>query len=151
MELAFKQGLQKAVVNSLVEKLSEIKRSLDETNDAKNQETKSSAGDKYETSREMIQFESDKLESQFNKTKLQLHEINAINTEKKIESVTQGALVKTNLNTLFFSIPLGNFKFEEQELFLLSMASPMGQILRNKKLGDKVSFNGNTIEILGII
>lgn len=151
MELAFKQGLQKAVESSLLEKLNEIRKSLDETNDAKNQETKSSAGDKYETSREMIQFESDKLESQFNKTKLQLHELSAINTEKNFENVTQGALVKTNLNTLFFSIPLGNFKFEEQDLFLLSMASPMGQILRNKKLGDKVSFNGNTIEILGII
>ena len=54
------------ISNSIKEKISILKLELDSIQNEKNNITKSSAGDKFETSRSTMQIEYDKLNNQIN-------------------------------------------------------------------------------------
>ena len=59
----FKKKVIKIISNSLNEKIKILEKELKQINYEKNNQTKSSAGDKYETSRSSMQIEYDKLNS----------------------------------------------------------------------------------------
>ena len=72
----------------------------------------------------------------------------------KVDSVSQqveyGSIVKTNLGTYFIAVGLGVVEVEQQKIFCISLASPIGQAIRDKKVGDKVNFQNRVIEILKV-
>ena len=74
----------------------------------KSNETKSSAGDKYETSREMMQQSENRLNESIAYIQEQIRQINQLITLKTFNAVESGALVQTNK---------GNF-FSKKNLFL---------------------------------
>jgi len=63
--------------DKLVSKLESLKISLIQTIESRNSDTKSSAGDKFETSREMAQIEIKKLDDQIKKTQQFLFDLKA--------------------------------------------------------------------------
>jgi len=63
--------------DKLVSKLESLKISLIQTIESRNSDTKSSAGDKFETSREMAQIEIKKLDDQIQKTQQFLFDLKA--------------------------------------------------------------------------
>ena len=77
--------------------------------------------------------------------------INKINPTAKKLSVTLGSLVKTNHGWLHISVPLGNLKIDETNIMVVSLVSPIGQILQNKNAGESVQFNGKKWEILRVL
>lgn len=106
-------------------------------------------GDKYETSTELINQERNKLESVKSKWSSHLITINKIDLNPK-NQVTFGSLVKTSINYLFISVPLGLVNFDELKIACVSIKSPIAQELLNKKVGDFISLNGKKIKILEI-
>ena len=80
-------------------KAKKSKKSFQESLDS---ETKSSAGDKYETGRAMVQIELEKNQAQYNKflkLKNELKQIDPIVIKSKIE---YGSIVVTNNGNFFF-------------------------------------------------
>ena len=113
--------------------------------------SESTAGDKHNTSRAMMHIEEEKLNEQFAQL-LQLKKlINKINPNKTNLSITLGSLIKTNHGWLYISIPLGNLTINEIQIMVVSLVSPIGQILQNKKVGESVQFNGKKWEILNVL
>lgn len=112
-----------------------------------NEETKSSAGDKYETGRAMMQLELEKNAVQLAEaTKLKLT-LDQIDPGKKSDVVQLGSLVSTTQGHYYISISAGKFDMKGTTVFAVSAASPVGAKLLGLKKGDNVDFNGKTFLI----
>lgn len=136
-----KSAILQTAKSLLTSKLEDIQSELNELNDALANETKSSAGDKYETSREMIHQEQEKLSELQGNTKRMLDLLSTA-SGKSVESIHAGSLVQT-LNSLFFiSVPLGKIMHESEPVFFISPSSPLAQAFMKKKAGDSIVFNG---------
>lgn len=114
-------------------------------------ETKSSAGDKYETSREMMNQEKGKLQSQMSVLNQQLETLTEINPTVKFNKVGLGSFVKTSAANYFISISYGKVLVGEEEFFMISAITPLAQQLLNKTEGDQITWNGKSIEIKSVM
>ena len=112
--------------------------------------SESTAGDKHNTSRAMMHIEIEKFSKQLAQL-LQLKKLIAkINPEKKTEVVTLGSLVETNNGWLSVTVPLGRVKVENEEIMVISLASPVGQALHGKKTGQSTHFNEKTWKVISV-
>ncbi|WP_375579585.1 hypothetical protein ABWH96_00475 [Marivirga tractuosa] len=124
-----------------------ISKEIESVKDSMGSDTKSSAGDKYETGREMMNQERDKLQSQLGVIDRQLESLNQVKTNKKFEEIDFGALVKTTLADYFISISYGKFSMHTKDVFMISAVTPLAQLMMGKRAGDKVNWNGKEILI----
>ena len=111
------------------------------------EDTKSSAGDKYETNREMMQAEMSRNEMNLAKALTLKDELNRINLEAEHKQVAIGSMVVTQNGTYFLSIGIGVVQLENEKIFCISEASPIGALLIGKKVGDSIDFRGQKISI----
>ena len=146
-----KQKLIICITNSLNEKIQILEEERNSINKEKNEITKSSAGDKFETSRSTLQIEYDKLNHQIIQLKDQLNKIVLIESNKTFSKIRYGALVITNSSYYLVSIGLGKYSIDNKSVFVISLTSPIGQILVDKKRGDYIIFNNKKEEIIDII
>lgn len=130
-------GVIKSTLNN---KCTELLDSINSIRQSQVNETKSSAGDKFETSREMMQVELDKNQAQMAKAQKMLHQLLQIDLNKKHITCEFGSLVKTNNGFFLLGIPLGKVNYGEQTIFVISLASPLGQFMLNKKKKETFQF-----------
>ena len=137
----FKRKVIEIISNSLDEKIKTLEKELKQINYEKNNQIKSSAGDKYETSRATMQIEYDKLNSNLQNLKINLNKINIIDSYKKYKKVAYGALVKTKSSYYLISVGLGKFVVEGKNIFAISLSSPVGKSLFDKKKEESTIIN----------
>tara|TARA_B100000579_G_scaffold416324_1_gene411780 strand:+ start:1219 stop:1665 length:447 start_codon:yes stop_codon:yes gene_type:complete len=147
----FKDKVLNEITVSLRDKILIIENELNILSEEKNNITKSSAGDKFETSRSTMQIEHDKLNNQLIQKNNQLKKIELLDTKKKYKSVNYGCLVITNTNNYLISVGLGQYIIDDHSVYAISLSSPIGKILLDKKKGDSFIFNNNTEKIIDII
>jgi len=102
-------------------------------------ETKSSAGDKHETGRAMLQLEMEKAGQQLtsiNQMKIVLSRIQINPTSV----VKLGSLIITDNANYFLAISAGEILVEGMTYFAISPGSPIGKLLLGKQVGDTVNF-----------
>ena len=104
-------------------------------------ETKSSAGDKHETGRAMIQLEMEKAGQQLSEINLMQEVLTKISVDKTSEVSCLGSLIKTTKGTYFLAVSVGQIKVEKEGYFIISVKSPIGKQLLGKKCGDNIPFN----------
>ena len=143
----FKKKIIEIISNSLNEKIKILEKELKQINYEKNNKTKSTAGDKYETSRSSMQIEYDKLNSNL---KINLNKINLIDSYKKYKKVAYGALVKTKSSYYLISVGLGKFIIEGKNIFIISLSSPVGKSLFDKKKEESIIVNDIEDKIIEI-
>ena len=146
----FKKKVIEIISNSLNEKIKILEKELKQINYEKNNQTKSSAGDKYETSRSSMQIEYDKLNSNLQNLKINLNKINLIDSYKKYKKVGYGALVKTKSSYYLISVGLGKFIIEGKNIFIISLSSPVGKSLFDKKKEEPIIINDIDDKIIEI-
>lgn len=134
----------------LKSKIDRLKTELTLLDKSQNSETKSSMGDKYETSREMMQRERDQLSQNLSIFLKMQDQFLKINFNTNNQSVTIGNLVTTNYGQFLISIALGEIKFKQENIYVISLASPIGKILLGKKINEKFVFAGRNYQILTI-
>lgn len=138
-------------ISKLLEyKISEVEEELNLLTKDKNEITKSSAGDKFETSRATIQSEFDKVSINLIKLKDQLRKIKLISITNKPQKIRYGTLVKTSNSIYMVSIGYGKLRLDSKDIYVISPLSPIGKKLINKQEGESVSFNSKNEEILEI-
>jgi transcription elongation GreA/GreB family factor len=116
------------------------------------EETKSSAGDKYETGREMMQQETNRNMAQLteaNKLKIALSQIAADGLP--LASVQPGSLAITNNGKFYIAISAGALLYNSETYFAVSMASPIGRQFQGKKSGDNFTLNNKVYIIQSIL
>ena len=113
-------------------------------------ETKSSAGDKYETSREMIQQEMNKLAEQIQKYELYSQYLQQIKQQESKFTIGEKALVETSMGLFFIGIPLGIIKIEGQTLICISTSSPIYQAMKDLPQNASFNWQGKEVKVLHI-
>jgi len=130
------------------DRLKRIKKNIEAIQEALSSETKSSAGDKHETGRAMLQLEREKLGAQLAEAEKMKQSLAKVTLQKKLETIGLGSLVKTSKANYFLAISAGELKYDGLSVFCISVATPIGQLLLGKKIGNRVFFNKEQIEIL---
>lgn len=139
-------------LNEIVsERINESVTEINSINDSKANETKSSAGDKYETGMAMLQMEEQKANVQLAKAKELQKTLSMIDPAENHNEVQLGSLVETSSGNYFISIGLGQVEVAGKNIFVLSIGSPVGLQMKGKKSGDVFQFNGNAIEITKVL
>ena len=113
-------------------------------------ETKSSAGDKHETGRAMLQLEMEKASQQLVGISQMQQILSKINITKTTKNVHLGSIIKTDKANYFLVISAGKLVAFDEEYYAISVSSPIGKLLLGKKKGDEILFNKKKINIINI-
>lgn len=116
-------------------------------------DTKSSAGDKYETGREMMQAEVDKNTALLHKALMQRDEFDKMQLSKATDRVMAGSLLDTSRGIFFLAIAVGTGRITlgDDEVYVISLASPVGKLLLNKMKGERFEFQGKEYVVQDIV
>ena len=137
-----------ANLRSILEKtLEEARKEYVLAKESRDSDTKSSAGDKFETGREMMQKEMDKLSALVDNTRYSLSKLDRLANLPPAAVITEGSLVETDQESYFISIGYGKL----DAVYAISIESPLGVVLKGKKVGDRVEMRGRKITIKSII
>ncbi|KEY20256.1 GreA/GreB family elongation factor [Kaistella antarctica] len=134
-----KSEILQIIQDKLSAKIDNLERLIAETR-ASNNETKSSMGDKFETSREMVQQEINTLQIQLNENRNSRNSLKTINTNLH-QTIGLGSLVQTEKGFFYIAVSLGKIISNENKIFVISMESPLGKALSGKKMGDEILLN----------
>lgn len=132
-------------------KISGLQAALKDAQDSANSETKSSAGDKHETSRAMAQLENERLSKQLSILTQQAEVLQKINPELISEKIGLGTVVECEHNVFFISTGLGKIKLNDSTFFAIASNSPVGKKLTGKTVGDNIQVGSNNETIIKII
>jgi transcription elongation GreA/GreB family factor len=149
-----KQALFAACLAYVQQRIDTATEAMQAAQESANAEQKSSAGDKYETGRAMAQLERDRhaqLLAEANRMKQELLALD-LGTSAVVRA---GSLVGTSrmdgsTEAFFLSISAGRIEADQRTCVALSVASPLGTLLRGKRVGDTVTFNRVTYRIEAI-
>ena len=134
-------------VNKRLQNVEEI---ISSNQKALQSETKSSAGDKHETGRAMLQLEMEKASQQLAGISQMKQTLSKIDVSKISNIAHLGSIIETNTAHYFISISAGNLMYKKKSYFAVSVSSPIGKLLLGKKKGDEVYFNKKKISIKNI-
>ena len=137
-----KSELLEIIHQKISEKIQKLEQLIAETR-ASNNDTKSSMGDKYETSREMLQQEINHLQIQLNEHLKSQQILKNINPNPH-KIVTLGSLVETEKGMFFIAISLGELSFNQEKIFVISAESPLAKAMNGKKVGETFIVNNLT-------
>ena len=139
-----KTEILQIIQDKLSEKIGTLERMIAET-----RETKSSMGDKYETSREMVQQEINNSQLQLNENLRAKNSLKLITTNPH-QTIGVGSLVETEKGLFYIAVSLGEIIFNEKKIFVISTESPLGNVLLGHKTGEEISLNNLKQKILKI-
>lgn len=141
MKSNIKIQLHQKCTEIINQQILDLKNILQEAQNAANNETKSSAGDKHETGRAMAQLETEKLSNQLSQALKTKETISRINPGTILQVVALGSLVSTNNGVFFIAVGLGKIEMNNVDYFVISPLSPIGKELMGLKEKDAFSFN----------
>jgi len=129
------------------DRIARIQKNISGIQESLISETKSSAGDKHETGRAMLQLEREKLGNQLAEAEKMKKLLSKVNIKNKYIIAGLGSLVYTTKSNYFIGISAGEFKNKENQAYCISPHTPIGKLLAGKKAGEIVVFNGQEIVI----
>jgi transcription elongation GreA/GreB family factor len=140
--MTIKQKLHVKCMELMDQKLAFLQNALLDLAQGAQNDTKSSAGDKHETARAMMQIEQEKLGRQVAEAKVLKAELERINPEIVNQQVGKGSLVKTNLGYLYIGVGLGKIVVDTNSIMTLSAESPLGKQLMGLTANSSLQING---------
>lgn len=149
--MSAKENLYLQLQQLIDQRVANARKAMESAEDSKSSQSKSSAGDKFETSRAMMQAEEDRNTVQLARALALQNDLAKVNRFAVSETAVLGSLVMTNKGPYFLSIGIGKVKVDTTTYFAISLESPIGQLLFGKKVGEKINFRGNNIVIKEIL
>lgn len=144
---ALKEGLFKHCQSQLGVRRAAVDNILKNVALSLKEETKSSAGDKHETGRAMLQLERENAGKQLAEIEKLEAILHRISTAISSGPVHLGSIVKTSQANYFISIPVGEIKTEAGVFYAIGVGSPIGKLLLGKQEGDEVRFRESVFNI----
>lgn len=120
------------------------------TEDAQN-DAKSSAGDKHETTLSKLHIEQEKIAVKIKEALEQQSILLKLDIDQISDKVILGSLVKTNHLTVLVATALPKINFENQNIFAISPQSPLGIQIMGKQVNDEFLVNNVNYQILEIL
>ncbi|SFJ35688.1 hypothetical protein [Myroides guanonis] len=116
------------------------------TEDAQN-DAKSSAGDKHETTLSKMHIEQENLSNKIREAISAKEILKRIDPKKKSEVVGFGSLIRINAIYLFVSTALPKVFIDDYSVLAISEDAPLIKMLWGKKIFDEVTYNGSVFRI----
>lgn len=126
---------------------SDVSAEIDALRASFENDTKSSAGDKYETSREMTQQEIAKLELSLRQKHEQLTLLEHHKTPSDLNRIQLGSILSTNAGIFVLGIPFGRLELKNYTVFGLGKEAPLSLLFLRATAGSEISLNGRTYTI----
>jgi len=114
-------------------------------------ETKSSAGDKHETGRAMIQIEREKLGNQLLLLEKEFQKLRSLKNHYITGIVSLGSVVRTDKENFYIALAAGPCDIEIHTYYCISPTSPIGKLLLGKKAKEHINFNSKISTITEIL
>lgn len=146
-----KQQLYNHCQQFLDTRLQAIQKTIYEIQESLTSETKSSAGDKHETGRAMLQLEREKVGQQLAQIQKTSQLLSKIDVSKSSKNIVLGSVVFTSKSNYFIAISAGEVSFENQTFYAISANTPIAQLLMGKTVDDQITFRDQTFTIINII
>ena len=137
-DLELKAALLNLCQESLTTRLNSVNKVIEDLQQSLQSETKSSAGDKHETGRAMVQLEREKSGQQLAEIQKTQAVLSKINVENKSTIIGLGSVVFTSVSNYFISISAGELKINNQVFYAISPNTPIGELLMGKKVDDNI-------------
>lgn len=134
-------------LTTIDERIKMVQTAMDHIQESANNETKSSAGDKYETGRAMAQLEKERLSGQMASLQALKNKLLLLKTDFEANSVSEGTLVSAGNFKFFLGVGLGKVS---PQLFALDMESPLAKNIHGKSVGDSFLLGPNSLIISSI-
>ena len=150
IDLNFKKQLQTYCLNLVRTKLKSLQIQIEAHKVGLNTTTKSSAGDKHETSRAMIHLEQEKLGIQFQEAEKQLRILSQIKLELR-STPQNGTLLHTDKALFFISIGLGVVSYNGLSIYVISPISPLAQQFLKAQDLKSIKFNDTVYSVKSIV
>lgn len=146
-----KEKLYLACNDFLYERHKVVINRIQSIQESLNSETKSSAGDKHETGRAMLQLEREKAGNQLLAIEQQQKVLKRISVQNSTDVVRLGSVVETDKKKFYLAISVGQLVVENQTYYGVAAASPIGKLLIGKRVGDEITFNNITYSIKNVL
>jgi transcription elongation GreA/GreB family factor len=124
---------------------------MEDARQSANNETKSSAGDKHETGRALLQLEQEKNTRQLMEAKESKERLLKIDPLNISSIISLGSVVITSSGNFYIAIAAGKLENEGIPYFAISPVSPIAMQFLGHRENDIVTFNGRTYEIRYIL
>lgn len=149
-QLGVKEALRNVCIDFVGSKSTTIAETVGSNQEALDSESKSSAGDKHETGRAMLQLEMEKAGQQLKEVQLMKLVVEKIDANRTTQVGSLGAVIETEKANYFLGISVGRVLVNEIEYFVVSPNSPIGKLLLGKQKGGFIDFQGKRNEILKV-
>ncbi len=139
--MGLRQELHQLCSQHVNTRIKDIQAAIAQVHEAAANETKSSAGDKYETAREMLQQEMNINQANLSQL-LQVKAIlDSISTTPFSDTIVHGSVIHTNRGNYYVAAGAGTFVCNGTRYHTISAASPIGKKMLSLKKGDTFTFN----------
>jgi hypothetical protein len=136
-----KEELVAIATRVLTERIQSLEASMVQVKEGRDADGKSSAGDKYETGREMARQEIDRLETRITESrKLQF----LLGSMDK----TSGNLIRYEGGYIAIGAPIGKLETPHGEVMMISKAAPLAKQLMRIKKGDSFQLGTSSYVVL---
>lgn len=143
-----KQKVHSACLGLISDRISSLKQQLHDLIEGAKNDSKSTAGDKHETARAMMQIEQEKLGNQLKILETQQQFLQRLDPNVHPEKISNGSLVQTDKGWIYVSIPLGKISVDDVDVMCISPQSPLGVKMMGKKTGEQIVVNDNAYKIV---
>lgn len=151
LQIKIKEQLFQECEAFVNERLQTVEEIISSNQKALQSETKSSAGDKHETGRAMLQLEMEKAGQQLAGIYQMKETLAKLPVAISSKFAHLGSIIETNRVTYFLSISAGRIIVNHKTYFAISILSPIGRLLLGKEKGAQILFNGELTQIKEII
>ncbi|SHI72421.1 hypothetical protein [Algibacter luteus] len=146
-----KQELYNQCLEFVENRLQSVQNTINEIQESLQSETKSSAGDKHETGRAMLQLEREKAGNQLAEIENTKQILFKVNTDKSMSKVGLGSVVYTTKANYYIAISAGEIKVGNEKFYAISANAPIGQLLAGKTTGSVITFREESFKITNVI
>lgn len=127
--------------------ISEIEATIADRREAVANETKSSMGDKYETTREMLQQDINMNMERLAKAQADLSVLDTIDPAAKHDTITSGSLVVTTQGNFYVAVSAGHVLVSGVKYYIISPSSPIALVMKGMQQGEVFVVNGRQYTI----
>lgn len=138
--MTIKEELHKACFAFIENRLLTVKNTLSQIQESLLSETKSSAGDKHETGRAMLQLEREKAGNQLAEIQKVKENLSKVDAHSSTQTVHLGSVIYTTQANYYIAISAGVINIDKASFYAISPSTPIGKLLLSKTVGDTVKF-----------
>ena len=130
----------------LADKVARLEDNMKDLRASAANETKSTAGDKYETALAMLQAEQRNISIQLSELQQQLSVVKSLDLSLQ-KNINTGSLVRCGEDYFFISTGAGKLVVDGKNIYALSSFSPLGKKLYGLSVSDAAELNTKKYKI----